>query len=218
MNGISEGIQKLAEWKLLPLVSAIIGLMMCIDMGGPINKIAYTLGTMSVGNALITDKTVSMYQDQTIIMASSMFAGMIPPLLIAMSTVIFKSAWTKKDRDAANVNWLMGMFFITEGAIPFMIKDMKRVSVSSMLAGLLSGFLVGFFGIKIGAPHGGILTFPLISLGSHGIIDLGITSPGAQIGVGITLALLIIFGCSVVGAIILGIWRKADIKKGKLVL
>ncbi|WP_342268843.1 fructose-specific PTS transporter subunit EIIC [Spiroplasma endosymbiont of Aspidapion aeneum] len=218
MGSISKGLQWMANKKLLPIVAAIIGLMMCFDMGGPINKIAYTLGTLSVGKTLITDQSSGIYEDQTIIMAASLFAGMMPPLMIAISTLIFPNVWSTKERDAAKANWIMGCCFITEGAIPFMINDAKRVGICSMIGGLFIGIFVGFFGIKVGAPHGGILVFALISLGKSGVVDLGITGSGVQLGVGIALSLLILFGMATISGTILGIWRKIDIKNGKLIV
>ncbi|WP_051418394.1 PTS fructose transporter subunit IIABC [Mesoplasma seiffertii] len=205
MYGIQQGLQWMATHNLLILLGAIIGLMMCVDMGGPINKIAYVLGTMSVGGNLGNDPMI------TNIMAASMAAGMIPPLGIALSTVIFRRAWTAKERDAAKANWLMGAFFITEGAIPFMISDFKRVSASAMLGGTVTGLLVGAFQITLKAPHGGIAVFPLLDSELF-------NSPGMIKGMGITLYILSVLIGVIIMALVLGFWKSADMKKGKLVV
>ncbi|AUM62607.1 PTS fructose transporter subunit IIABC [Spiroplasma monobiae] len=215
MGGISLGIQKLAELNLLWLVSILIGFMMCVDMGGPVNKIAYSLGNLAVGGKLVTDATTQGYSDQTIIMASAMIAGMLPPIMVAMSTVIFPKAWTAKDRDAAKANWLMGACFVSEGAIPFMVKDPKRVAVSAMAGGALIGGLIGALKVKLLASHGGIFVFPLLS---SSYLENGTTMTGGSIALGAGGALLILLGASFLSAMILGIWRTADIKTGKLVL
>ncbi|AUB31489.1 PTS fructose transporter subunit IIABC [Spiroplasma floricola] len=215
MGGISLGIQKLAELNLLWLVSILIGFMMCVDMGGPINKIAYSLGNLAVGGKLVSDASSQGYTDQTIIMASAMLAGMLPPIMIAMSTVIFPKAWTAKDRDAAKANWLMGACFVSEGAIPFMVKDPKRVAVSAMIGGALIGGLVGAVKIKLLASHGGIFVFPLLS---SSYLENSATMTGGSIALGAGGALVILLGASFLSAMILGIWRTADIKTGKLTL
>ncbi|WP_339021647.1 fructose-specific PTS transporter subunit EIIC [Spiroplasma endosymbiont of Atherix ibis] len=215
MGGISLGIQKLAELNLLWLVSILIGFMMCVDMGGPINKIAYSLGNLAVGGKLVTDISSQGYSDQTIIMASAMLAGMLPPIMIAMSTVIFPKAWTAKDRDTAKANWLMGACFVSEGAIPFMVKDPKRVAISAMLGGALIGGLVGAVKIKLLASHGGIFVFPLLS---SSYLENSATMTGGSIALGDGGAILILLGASFLSAMLLGIWRTADIKNGKLTL
>ncbi|PPE04141.1 PTS fructose transporter subunit IIABC [Williamsoniiplasma lucivorax] len=211
MGAISDGIKWLAAHDLILIVSTLIGFMMCVDMGGPVNKIAYSLGVLSVGGKLVQNDTT---HEQTIIMAASMLAGMLPPLMIAMSTIIFPKTWTAKDRDAAKANWLMGACFISEGAIPFMVKDPKRVAFSAMLGGAIIGLLVGLLKIKLGAPHGGIFVFALLNTS---LIDGG-TLTSASIGVGIGVALSILIGSSLISATVLGLWRSKDIKKGKLTL
>ncbi|AGR42070.1 PTS fructose transporter subunit IIABC [Spiroplasma diminutum] len=214
MGGISKGIEALAQLNLLWLVSILIGFMMCVDMGGPINKIAYSLGNLAVGSKLVTDVTSQGYADQTIIMASAMLAGMLPPLMIAISTIIFPRAWTAKDRDAAKANWLMGACFVSEGAIPFMVKDPKRVAVSAMIGGALIGGLVGALKIKLLASHGGVFVFPLLN---SALIGEGAMT-GGSIALGAGGATIILLGASFLSGFILGVWRTADIKTGKLIL
>jgi PTS system fructose-specific IIC component len=220
MMELSNGISWLANHDLILLVSALFGIMMCFDMGGPINKIAYTLGTLAVGGQLIKgpgghDATGALLGQQQILMAASLLAGMLPPLMIAICTVIFPRSWTAKDRDAAKVNWIMGACFVTEGAIPFMIKDPKRISASAMVGGLIIGLTVGLLKVSIGAPHGGIFVFALIKTG---INNANYDLTGTSIGLGITFALAILLLSSLISAVILGFWRMADIKKGILVL
>ncbi|AGR41073.1 PTS fructose transporter subunit IIABC [Spiroplasma taiwanense] len=209
MWGIKEGLLFLTKTKeLLPLLGMIIALMMCVDMGGPINKIAYTLGTLSVGGGLGDDPKL------TIIMAASMAGGMIPPLGIALCNVLFSKVWTSKERDAAKANWLMGAFFITEGAIPFMITDAKRISISALISGAITGVLVGLFGITLGAPHGGVAVFPLLEFTAFDVAS----GTALAKGLGVSLYILSIIIGTVIMALILGFWKTADVKKGKLVL
>lgn len=206
-QGLQLGLTWLAENNLLVLVTALMGLMMCIDMGGPINKIAYTIGVLAVGGEIV----VGDGSQSTILMAAVMFAGMLPPIMIAISTVLFSKAWTSDDKNAGKTNWLMGACFITEGAIPFMIKDPKRIAVTSMLGGLIIGILVGLLQIRINAPHGGIFTFALID-------SLLFANQSVSIGVGIALSIVIIIGVATICGVILGIWRTTSIKKGSLIL
>ncbi|ATZ16592.1 PTS system fructose-specific IIC component [Entomoplasma freundtii] len=201
--GIQEGLRWLATHNLLIVLGAIIGLMMCIDMGGPINKIAYVLGTLSVNGDLGHDPLI------TNIMAAAMAGGMVPPLGIALCTVIFRKEWTGQEREAAKANWLMGAFFITEGAIPFMVTDPKRVPVSAMAGGVVTGVLVGAFKITLPAPHGGICVFPLLD--SHLF-----NGAGMQKGMGVVLYIAAILVGVGIMATILGFWKKSDIRHGKL--
>ncbi|PPE04974.1 PTS system, fructose-specific IIABC component [Entomoplasma ellychniae] len=208
MYGIKSGLIWLSKQNLLILVAMIIGFMMCVDMGGPINKIAYTLGTLSVGGGL---GSLNDNPQLTTIMAAAMAAGMIPPLGIAVSTIMFRKVWTLKEKDAAKSNWLLGAFFITEGAIPFMITDPKRIAVSGMAGGTITGLLVGAFKITLGAPHGGVAVFPLLK-------SYLVSSSSAAIGLGISLYILAIVVGTFTMATILGLWKTIDVKKGKLVI
>ncbi|WFQ89863.1 PTS fructose transporter subunit IIABC [Mycoplasma feriruminatoris] len=205
LYGIKLGLTYMAKNNLLIILGAIIGFMMCVDMGGPINKIAYVLGTASVSGAFGPDAIF------TNIMAASMAGGMIPPLGIALCTVLFKKVWTSKERDAAKANWLMGSFFISEGAIPFMVTDPKHISVSALSGGFLTGLLVGAFKITLPAPHGGIFVFPLLNS------ELFSQASVAK-GMGIALFVLAILIGTIVMSLILGFWKKYDIKKGHLQL
>ncbi|ASZ08938.1 PTS fructose transporter subunit IIABC [Mesoplasma chauliocola] len=206
MYGLQQFLKLLAEHNLLILLGAILGFMMCVDMGGPINKIAYVTGVLSVSGGLGSDPLI------TLTMAAAMAGGMVPPLGIALCTLIFRKAWTQKEKDSAKANWLMGAFFISEGAIPFMVTDPKRISLSAMAGGTITGLMVGAFKITLGAPHGGIAVFPLLK---SGLVDL---QSGTAIGLGVGLYILSIVVGTVVMATILGFWKSYDIKKGKLVI
>ncbi|ASP28134.1 PTS system, fructose-specific IIB component [Spiroplasma corruscae] len=214
MSAIQSGIQWLAEHDLLVLVSVIVGFMMCVDMGGPINKIAYALGNLAVAGTLI-DKKLAGSELQTVIMASAMIAGMVPPLMIAVSTILFPKIWTVKDRDAAKANWLMGACFISEGAIPFMVKDPKRVAVSAMVGGVIVGVFIGLGKVTLAASHGGVFVFALLS--SH-LVETNGALTGSSIGIGIAFSLGGLIVASFVSALVLSFWRLFDIKRGVLSL
>ncbi|AVN64241.1 MULTISPECIES: PTS fructose transporter subunit IIABC [Mesoplasma] len=207
MYGLQQFLKLLAEHNLLILLGAILGFMMCVDMGGPINKIAYVTGTLSVSGGLGDNKLI------TVTMAAAMAGGMIPPLGIALCTMLFRNAWSQKEKDSAKANWLMGAFFISEGAIPFMVTDPKRISISAMAGGTITGLIVGGCKITLGAPHGGIAVFPLLKSGLVSNMNSGL-----GIGLGVGLYILAIVVGTLVMATILGFWKTYDIKKGKLVI
>jgi PTS system fructose-specific IIC component len=143
------------------LLGALLGGMMAIDLGGPINKAAYVFGTASIA-ATVTE-------GGSIIMASVMAGGMVPPLAIFLASLLFKNKFTKEQRDAGLTNLVMGLSFVTEGAIPFAAADPIRTIPSFVVGSALAGGLVGGFGIRLLAPHGGIfvallLTHPLLYL------------------------------------------------------
>lgn len=132
------------------VLGIILGGMMAVDMGGPVNKASYTFGLASLATG------------QFDIMAAVMVGGMVPPLGIALCTTIFKSRFTKKEREAGLANYVMGLSFITEGAIPFASEDPIRVIPSCIVGSALAGGLSMFFGCTLMAPHGGIFVFPLV--------------------------------------------------------
>lgn len=132
------------------VLGMILGGMMAIDMGGPINKAAYTFGLASLATG------------QFDIMAAVMIGGMIPPLGIALCTTFFKSRFTKKERDAGMANYVMGLSFITEGAIPFASEDPIRVIPACAVGASVAGGLSMYFGSTLMAPHGGIFVFPVV--------------------------------------------------------
>jgi PTS system fructose-specific IIC component len=135
------------------LLGALLGLMMAFDMGGPVNKAAYTF---AVGG-LTTGTTASLQ-----IMAAVMGAGMVPPLALALASTVRRKLFTEAERENGRAAWLLGASFITEGAIPFAAADPFRVIPSMMLGSAVTGSLSMAFGATLRAPHGGIFVLPLI--------------------------------------------------------
>ena len=132
------------------LLGIILGLMMSFDMGGPVNKAAYVFGTGLLASGVYAP------------MAAIMAAGMVPPLAIGIATSLFKNRFNKEERDAGKVNYIMGLSFITEGAIPYAAADPIRVIPTLMVGSAIAGGLTMLFGIGLRAPHGGIFVFPLV--------------------------------------------------------
>lgn len=132
------------------LLGIIVAGMMSIDMGGPFNKAAYVFGTASIA--------AGNYD----IMAAVMIGGMVPPCAIALATLLFKNKFTKQERESGPVNFIMGLAFITEGAIPFAASDPARVIPSCVIGAGLAGALSMAFGCTLMAPHGGIFVFPVV--------------------------------------------------------
>ncbi|MDF1509315.1 fructose-specific PTS transporter subunit EIIC [Robertmurraya sp. DFI.2.37] len=151
-TGISDWLSTLGTGNAV-LLGIILGLMMSFDMGGPVNKAAYVFGTGLLASGV--------YEPMAAIMA----AGMVPPLGIAIATTIFKNRFNKQDREAGKVNYIMGLSFITEGAIPFAAADPVRVIPSLMAGSAVAGGLSMLFGIGLQAPHGGLFVIPLVSGG-----------------------------------------------------
>ena len=135
------------------LLGALLGGMMALDMGGPINKVAYVFGTGTLATTMTTGGSFSM--------AAVMAGGMVPPIAIAMASQLFKNKFTEQEREAGLTNYIMGLSFITEGAIPYAAADPTRVIPASVIGSAIAGALVGLFQIKIPAPHGGILVMAL---------------------------------------------------------
>ena len=131
------------------LLGLILGGMMAVDMGGPVNKAAYVFGSGSLAATMTTGGSIPM--------AAVMAGGMVPPIAIALASTIFKNKFTAQEREAGLTNYIMGFSFITEGAIPYAAADPKAVIPASVVGSAIAGALVGLFGIKIPAPHGGIL-------------------------------------------------------------
>lgn len=137
----------------LVLLGAVVGGMMSVDMGGPFNKAAYVFGT-----GMLSAGTTSAQ----IVMASVMVGGMVPPIAIALSTTFFKNRWSAADRKAGIVNYIMGLSFITEGAIPYAAADPGRVLPSCIIGSAIAGALSAGFGCTSPAPHGGAWVTPVI--------------------------------------------------------
>lgn len=132
------------------LLGAVLGGMMSIDMGGPFNKAAYVFGTASLAS------------DGFDIMAAVMAGGMVPPIAVALCATFFKNHFTRKDRQSAYVNYIMGLSFISEGAIPYAAADPLRVIPSCIIGSAVSGALSMIFGCGLRAPHGGIFVIPTV--------------------------------------------------------
>lgn len=152
------------------------GGMMSADMGGPINKAAYVFGTAQLAEGNFS------------VMAAVMAGGMVPPLAIALCTTFFKNRFTEKERQSGIVNYIMGLSFITEGAIPFAAADPLRVIPACAIGSAIAGGLSMFFGCTLRAPHGGVFVLPTI---------------GNPMG----YAAALVIG-SVVGCVILGFLKK----------
>lgn len=137
------------------LMGLVLGGMMAIDMGGPFNKAAYVFGTGTLAASVATGGSV--------IMAAVMAGGMVPPIAVFIATLLFKDKFTKQEQEAGLSNIVMGLSFITEGAIPFAAADPIRAIPSFMVGSAVAGALVGLTGIKLMAPHGGIFVILLVS-------------------------------------------------------
>ncbi|MGC3941487.1 fructose-specific PTS transporter subunit EIIC [Streptococcus koreensis] len=137
------------------LLGLLVGGMMAVDMGGPVNKAAYVFATGTLAE--------SVASGGSIVMAAGMAAGMVPPLAVFVATVLFKDKFTQEERDSGLTNIVMGLSFITEGAIPFGAADPARAIPSFIAGSALTGALVGLAGLKLMAPHGGIFVIALTS-------------------------------------------------------
>lgn len=158
------------------LLGIIVGGMMSIDMGGPFNKAAYVFGTASIA--------AGNYD----IMAAVMIGGMVPPCAIALASILFKNKFTKDERKSAPVNFIMGLAFITEGAIPYAAADPLHVLPSCIIGAAVAGALSMAFGCTLMAPHGGIFVFPVV-------------------GNAVMYLVALVVG-TVVGAVLLGLLKK----------
>lgn len=174
-TGVTNFLETLGTGNLI-LLGAVLAGMMAVDMGGPVNKAAFTFGIamIAAGN----------YAPHAAVMAG----GMLPPLGIALATTFFKNKFTKDERDAGKTCYIMGLSFITEGAIPFAASDPIRVIPASIIGAAIAGGLSMFFGVLLPAPHGGIFVFPVV------------TNP-------VMYLVSVVIG-SLVTAFILGTWKK----------
>ena len=160
------------------LLGLLVGGMMAVDMGGPVNKAAYVFATGTLAE--------SVASGGSIVMAAVMAAGMVPPLAVFVATVLFKDKFTQEERDSGLTNIVMGLSFITEGAIPFGAADPARAIPSFIAGSALTGALVGLAGLKLMAPHGGIF---VIALTSNPLLYLVFVLAGAVVS-GILFGLL----------------------------
>ena len=138
------------------ILGTILGAMMAIDMGGPFNKAAYVFGTAQL-------TVVNAGPEQFAIMAAVMIGGMVPPIAIALATTFFKNRFTESERKSGVVNYIMGLSFITEGAIPFAAADPLRVIPACAVGSAVAGALSMLFNASLRAPHGGIFVVPVVT-------------------------------------------------------
>ncbi len=155
-DGLTSWLNGLSGANLI-LLGVILGLMMAFDMGGPVNKVAYTFATTGLATAGAATDSTSLK-----VMAAVMAAGMVPPLALALATTIRSRLFSEAERENGQAAWLLGASFITEGAIPFAAADPLRVIPSCMLGSAVTGGLAMAFGNTLRAPHGGIWVTPLI--------------------------------------------------------
>ncbi len=156
-SGLTDGLNSLNGSSVV-LLGMLLGLMMAFDMGGPVNKVAYTFASGGLTAQAIGDGGAALT-----VMAIVMAAGMTPPLGLALATVVRKRLFSEAERENGKAAWLLGASFITEGAIPFAAADPLRVIPSIMAGSAVTGGIVAAFGSGLAAPHGGIWVTPLIS-------------------------------------------------------
>ena len=163
ITALNSGLTGLTTAGLVVL-GLVLGLMMAFDMGGPVNKVAYTFATtgLAAGLELAAAGTPVGEVGQFRIMAIVMAAGMVPPIGMALATVLNKKLYDDAERENGKAGWLLGASFISEGAIPFAAADPTRVIPSIMVGSAVTGGLVALFGNASPAPHGGIFVFPLV--------------------------------------------------------
>lgn len=164
MNNFLSGL----EGSSAVLLGLVLGGMMAVDMGGPVNKAAYVFGTGTLAATVANGGSVAM--------AAVMAGGMVPPLAVFVATLLFKDKFTQEERNSGLTNIVMGLSFITEGAIPFGAADPARAIPSFIAGSALAGALVGLSGIQLMAPHGGIF---VIALTSNPLLYLAYVAIGA---------------------------------------
>lgn len=162
-NGLTGFLNNLGTGNLV-LLGVVLAVMMSTDMGGPINKAAFTFGiaTIAAGN----------YAPHAAVMAG----GMVPPLGIALATTLFQNKFTEDERTAGKTCYILGLSFITEGAIPFAASDPIRVIPSCMVGAGIAGALTMLFGVQLPAPHGGIFVIPVVTHPVQYLLAIGIGS------------------------------------------
>lgn len=169
-NGINNWLINLSGSNRV-LLGALLGAMMAIDMGGPINKAAYAF---AIG--VFTDTGIGSY------MAAVMVGGMVPPLSIALACSLFKSKFTDKEKETKITNFILGLSFITEGAIPFAASEPQSVIPSVAIGSAIAGAIVGAFNVESPAPHGGIFVLPAMSSLNQALFFLLSVAVGSIIG------------------------------------
>ncbi len=159
-TGMTNALTAMADSGLIIPLCALLAAMMAIDMGGPFNKAAYVFGTGMLTNAATLSSADA--QSAYLVMAAVMIGGMVPPLAIALSNTFFKSRWTPEERKNATVNYIMGLSFITEGAIPYAAAHPLQVIPSCIVGSAVAGALSAFFNCTLMAPHGGVFVIAVI--------------------------------------------------------
>jgi len=162
-TGLSDLLNSMGSSSKIVL-GCILGAMMSIDMGGPFNKAAYVFGTAAIASGSYD------------IMAAVMIGGMVPPIAIALSTTFFKNRWTAEERKNGPVNYIMGLSFITEGAIPYAAADPMRVIPSCMVGAAVAGGMSMAFDCTLMAPHGGIFVFAVVGNWPFYLLSLAVGS------------------------------------------
>jgi len=150
MAALSDWLKSLGDINAIVL-GVIIGAMMCIDMGGPVNKAAYTFSVGMLASQVFTP------------MAAAMAAGMVPPIGMAIATWLARNKFTANQRDAGKASFVLGLCFISEGALPFVAADPLRVIISCVIGGATAGAISMSLGIALQAPHGGLFVVPFVS-------------------------------------------------------
>ena len=150
MAALSDWLKSLGDINAIVL-GVIIGVMMCIDMGGPVNKAAYTFSVGMLASQVFTP------------MAAAMAAGMVPPIGMAIATWLARNKFTSNQRDAGKASFVLGLCFISEGALPFVAADPLRVIISCVIGGATAGAISMSLGIALQAPHGGLFVVPFVS-------------------------------------------------------
>ena len=148
-TALNNGLKNMSGANII-LLGALLGAMMAVDMGGPVNKAAYVFGTAQIA--------AGNYD----IMAAVMIGGMVPPIAIALATTFFKNRFTKSEQQTSITNYIMGLSFITEGAIPFAASDPLHVLPSCIIGSAIAGGMSILFVCSVTAPHGGIFVFPVV--------------------------------------------------------
>lgn len=183
MTSLNSALTGMGTSGLIAL-GVVLGLMMAFDMGGPVNKVAYTFATAGLGAAGAVQS-----DNRFTVMAIVMAAGMVPPIGLALATVLRKKLYSESELENGKAAWLLGASFITEGAIPFAAADPLRVIPSIMAGSAVTGAIVGAIGTQIHAPHGGIFVmFPPVVNG--GFVDVLLYIVAILVGAVVTALLV----------------------------
>ncbi|MBC3185394.1 PTS sugar transporter subunit IIA [Corynebacterium sp. zg-331] len=162
MTGLQDWLNSMSGSSAV-LLGVILGLMMCFDLGGPVNKAAYLFATAGLSTGDESSMTI---------MAAVMASGMVPPIALSLATFLRSSLFTPVERENGKSSWLLGLSFVSEGAIPFAAADPLRVIPSMMAGGAVTGALSMAFGVTASAPHGGIFVLPAISPAAGWVLSL----------------------------------------------